>query len=176
MQVTPEMIREQRFKVRLSGYDKDEVTGFLIDIAEDLEEILEENALLKSELEHMKAKQKDLEDLFLSAKQFSDEKIRKAEADAAGIVSEANKQAAVIGEQSQKSAAEAENKHSEILEEARTKAEEILTEARQKKADLEQDLMELKAKRINLISDLKGVLNSCQSWIREIGDVDPKQH
>ena len=39
MQLTPEMIREQRFKVKLSGFDKDEVTNFLIDIAEDLEEL-----------------------------------------------------------------------------------------------------------------------------------------
>ncbi|MBN2297342.1 MAG: DivIVA domain-containing protein [Deltaproteobacteria bacterium] len=175
MQVTPEMIREQRFKVKLSGFDKDEVTSFLIDIAEDLEEILEENSLLKSELDNMKNKQKDLEDLFLSAKQFSDEKIRKAETEAAGITSEAQKQAALLEEQAQKSAAEAENKHGEILDEARRKADEILTEARQKKAELEQELLDLKAKRINLISDLKGVLNSCQSWIREMGDVDSKQ-
>jgi len=174
MQVTPEMMREQRFKVKLSGFDKDEVTSFLIDIAEDLEELLEENSLLKSELDTMKNKQKDLEDLFLSAKQFSDEKIRKAETEAAVITSEAQKQAASLEEQAQLSIAEAENKNNESLDEAQKKAEEILTDARQKKADLEQELLELKAKKSNLISDLKGVLNSCQSWIREMGDVDSK--
>ena len=59
MQLTPEMIREQSFKSKFSGFDKDEVTNFLIDVAEDLEELLEENALIKSELETLKSKQKD---------------------------------------------------------------------------------------------------------------------
>ncbi|HHO75319.1 MAG TPA: DivIVA domain-containing protein [Deltaproteobacteria bacterium] len=175
MQVTPEMMREQRFKVKLSGFDKDEVVSFLNDIAEDLEELLEENSLLKSELDTMRSKQKDLEDLFLSAKQFSDEKIRKAEADAAVITSEAQKQADSLEEQARNSISEADNKSIEILEDARVKADEILEEARLKKSAIEHEIMELKSKRITLLTDLKGVLGSCQSWIQEMGNVDSRQ-
>lgn len=172
MQLTPEMIREQRFKGKLSGFDKDEVTSFLIDVAEDLEEILEENTLLKSELGALKDKQKDLEDIFLSAKQFSDEKIKKAQEQGNTIVEEAQKQAASLEEQAQLKIEEAENKSSEILEESRQKANEILMETQQNKASLEQEIMDLKAKRTSLISEIKSVLNSYQNWIREIGDVD----
>ncbi|HOO38202.1 MAG TPA: DivIVA domain-containing protein [Deltaproteobacteria bacterium] len=172
MQLTPEMIREQRFKVKLSGFDKDEVTNFLIDIAEDLEELLEENNLLKSELESMKDKQKDLEDIFLSAKQFSDEKIQKAQEQGNTILAEAQQQAASLEEQAQLKIGEAENKCREILEEAQQKAHEVLEEAQRSKAALEQELVDLKAKRTSLISEIKSVLSSYQNWIREIGDVD----
>ncbi len=172
MQLTPEMIREQRFKVKLSGFDKDEVTNFLIDIAEDLEELMEENNLLKSELESMKDKQKDLEDIFLSAKQFSDEKIQKAQEQGTVIVAEAQQQAASLEEQAQLKIGEAENKSREILEEAQQKAHEVLEEAQRSKADLEQELVDLTAKRTSLISEVKSVLTSYQNWIREIGDVD----
>jgi cell division initiation protein len=174
MQLTPEMIREQRFKGKLSGFDKDEVTNFLIDVADDLEELLEENALFKSELETLKNKQKDLEDLFLSAKQFSDEKIRKAQEEAEKILAEAQKNAASLEEQAQLKIEEAQNKTNEILEEARQKAGEILQEAQQSKAGLENELVELRAKRSSLFSELKAVLDSYRSWIREMGDVDTK--
>ncbi|MBN2298888.1 MAG: DivIVA domain-containing protein [Deltaproteobacteria bacterium] len=172
MQLTPEMIREQRFKVKFSGFDKDEVTNFLIDIAEDLEELMEENTLLKSELEILKNKQKDLEDIFLSAKQFSDEKIQKAQDEGNRIVAEAQKQAAVLEEQAQIKIGEAENKGSEILEESQQKANEVIMEAQQNKASLQQEILDLNAKRSALISEIKSVLNSYQNWIREIKDVD----
>jgi cell division initiation protein len=172
MQLTPEMIREQRFKGKLSGFDRDEVTNFLIDIAEDLEELLEENNLLKSELDTVKDKQKDLEDLFLSAKQFSDEKIQKAQEQGNTIVEEAQKQAASVEDQAQLKIDEAQNRSHEILEEAQQRANEVLEEAQRSKTALEQELVELKAKRTSLISEIKSVLNSYQNWIREIGDVD----
>lgn len=144
MQLTPEMIREQRFRGRLSGFDKEEVTSFLVGIAEDMEELLEENNLLKSELDSMKEKQKDLEDLFLSAKQFSDEKKRLAEQEAQMKIAEAQE-----------------------------RAREILSEAQQMKSALEKELTELKAKRTNLFTELRSVLDSYQNWIREMGNVDP---
>lgn len=174
MQLTPEMIREQRFKAKLSGFDKDEVTNFLIDVADDFDELLEENALCKSELETLKNKQKDLEDLFLSAKQFSDEKIRKAQEEADKILAEAQNNASSIEQQAQQTIEEAQSKTNDILEEARQKAAEILQEAQKDKSGLENELAELRAKRTNLFSELKAVLDSYRSWIREMGDVDTK--
>ncbi len=172
MKLTPEMIREQRFKGKLSGFDKDEVTNFLIDIGDDLEELVEENNLLKSELSTLKDKQKDLEDLFLSAKQFSDEKIQKAQEQGNTIVEEAQKQAVSLEEQAQLRLEETQTRSNEILEEAQQKANEVLMEAQRSKTALEQELVELKAKRTSLISEIKSVLSSYQNWIREIGDVD----
>jgi DivIVA domain-containing protein len=174
MKLTPEMIREQRFKAKLSGFDKDEVIHFLMDIADDLEELVEENSLLKSEVASMKDKQKDLEDLFLSAKQFSDEKIRKAEAEARNIVAEADKSSTALEEQARLKIVEAENRGAQILDDAQQRASELLMEARQSKTDLEGELSELRTKRTTLFSELKAILESYQGWIRERGDVDPK--
>ena len=174
MQLTPEMIREQRFKVKFSGFDKDEVTGFLLDIAEDVEELLEENSLLKSELDTLKNKQKDLEDLFLSAKQFSDEKIEKAREQGETIVAQAKKNAADLEEQARQVIADAENKSREIQDETQNKAAEILSDAQQRTADLENEINELKTKRADLFNEFTSVLESYQKWIREMQHVDTR--
>jgi DivIVA domain-containing protein len=59
MKLSPEMIREQRFKVKLSGFDKNEVVAFLMDMAEDMEMLIEENSMLKSDMETVQRRQKD---------------------------------------------------------------------------------------------------------------------
>ncbi len=173
MQLTPEMIREQRFRGRLSGFDKEEVTSFLVGIAEDMEELLEENNLIKSELDSMKEKQKDLEDLFLSAKQFSDEKKKLAEQEAHLKISEAQRKVSAMQAEAQQKIEGADRKAREIEEQAHERAREILNEAQQMKSALEKELTELKAKRTNLFTELRSVLDSYQNWIREMGNVDP---
>lgn len=173
MQLTPEMIREQRFRSRFSGFDKEEVLAFLVGIAGDMEELMEENALLRSELDSMKERQKDIEDLFLSAKQFSDEKKKLAEQEAQTRSAEAQRKiSAMIAEANQKIEI-ADGKAREIEEQAQEKAREILKEAQHTKAALEKELAELKDKRTSLFSELKSVLDSYQGWIREMGNVDP---
>ena len=173
MQLTPEMIREQRFRSRFSGFDKEEVLAFLVSIAGDLEELMEENALLRSELDSMKARQKDIEDLFLSAKQFSDEKRRQAEQESQARSAEAQRKvSAMIAEANQKIEA-ADAKAREIEEQAQERAREGLKEAQLTKSALEKEIAELTAKRASLFSELRSILDSCQNWIREMGNVDP---
>jgi len=173
MQLTPEMIREQRFRARFSGFDKEEVIGFLVSVAEDMEELMEENNLLRSELSSVKEKQKDIEDLFLSAKQFSDEKKKLAEQEAQLKIAEAQRRASAILAEAQQKITSADQKAREIEDQAQAKAREILKETQQMKAALEKELAELKAKRTNLFTELKSVLDSYQGWIREMGNVDP---
>jgi cell division initiation protein len=169
------MIREQRFRVRFSGFDKEEVVSFLVGIAEDMEELMEENSLLRSELDALKERQKDLEDLFLSAKQFSDEKKKLAEQEAQLKTSEAQKKASAMLAEAHQKIEGADQKAREIEEQAQVKVREILKEAQQMKAALEKELAELKAKRTNLFTELKSVLDSYQNWIREMGNVDPSR-
>lgn len=172
MHLTPEMVREQRFRVKLSGFDKGEVVNFLMGIAEDMEEIMEENALLKSEIESLRSKQKDLEDLFLSAKQFSDEKKRLAEQEAHTMTAEAKNTAAAMLAEAQQKIEDADQKGREIEEEAQKQAKEIIEEAKQAKANLDKEILELKVKRMNFISEIKSVIDSYQNWIKETAHVD----
>jgi cell division initiation protein len=172
MHVSPEMIREQRFKVRVSGFDKNEVTAFLLDIAEDMDKLIEENRQLKGEVETMKRRQKDLEDLFLSVKQFSDEKMKRADVDARVILADAEKKAAEIQRVSNQKVAETEQKAHEALSQASQRAREILKEAERAKAELERGLTDLVDKKETLFSELKAVLESYQGWIRDQGHAD----
>lgn len=172
MHLTPEMVREQRFRVKLSGFDKEEVINFLMGIAEDVEEVMEENALLKSEIEGLRSKQRDLEDIFLSAKQFSDEKKRLAEQESHVMLSEARNNAAAMIAESQQKIEEAEQKASEMEEGARKRSREILEDAQQTKITLEKEIMEIKVKRMNLFAELKSVIESYQNWTREMANVD----
>jgi cell division initiation protein len=173
MHITPEMIREQRFRVKLSGgFDKEEVLNFLMGVAEDMEEIMEENALLKSELETMRGKQRDLEDIFLSAKQFSDEKKKLAEEESSVAIAEARNTAAAMLAEAQQKIDEADQRGREIEDDARTRAREIIEASEQAKDALEKELLEIKVKRMNLFAELKSVMESYQNWLKEMGNVD----
>jgi len=171
MKVTPEMIREQRFKVKLSGYDKNEVIAFLMDIAEDLEMLIEENTVLKSDMETFQRRQKDLEDLFLSVKQFSDEKMKRADLEARNIISEAEKKASEIQLAANQKLLEAEQRSQELQLQATHKAREVLKETEKAKNEIERSLADLKNRKGSLISELRAILDSYQSWIRDQGNV-----
>ena len=172
MHLTPEMVREQRFKVKLSGFDKDEVANFLMGIAEDMEEIMEENALLKREIESLRSKQKDLEEIFLSAKQLSDEKKRAAEQEAHTVTAEAKNTAATMLAEAQQKIEDADHKAREIEGEAQKRAAEILEESRGAKASLDKEILELKVKKMNFIAEIKSLIESYQDWINESTNVD----
>jgi DivIVA domain-containing protein len=173
MHITPEMIREQRFRVKLSGgFDKEEVINFLMGVAEDMEEIMEESTLLKNELETMRGKQRDLEDIFLSAKQFSDERKKVAEQESSETMAEARNTAAAMLAEAQQKIDEAEQRGRELEDEARSRAREIIEASEQAKEALEKEILELKVKRMNLFAELKTVMDSYQSWLKEMGNVD----
>jgi DivIVA domain-containing protein len=171
MHLSPDMVREQRFKVKLNGFDKNEVITFLMDIAEDMEEIIEENRLLKSEIDQVQRRQKDLEDLFLSVKQFSEEKMKKVEIEAQNILADAEKKAAEIQSSADRKLNEAEQKAQEILTLTNQKSRELLKDAEKAKRTLDQEVAELKEKKTVFLSQLQGILQSHQNWIREQGNV-----
>ncbi|HUU50159.1 MAG TPA: DivIVA domain-containing protein [Nitrospinota bacterium] len=54
MKITPLDIRQQQFNVRFRGFDAEEVDTFLEIVANEYEEIIEENKKLKGELEKKK--------------------------------------------------------------------------------------------------------------------------
>jgi cell division initiation protein len=172
MKLSPEMIREQRFKVKLSGFDKNEVIAFLMDMAEDMEMLIEENSMLKSEVETVRRRQKDLEDLFLSVKQFSDEKMKRVDLDASAILADAEKKASDIQLSANQKLVEAEQKAQELHTQVTLKAREVLREAERSKAEIERGLAELKNKKTTLFTEFRAILDSYQAWIRDQGNVD----
>ena len=171
MKLSPEMIREQRFKVKLSGFDKNEVIAFLMDMAEDMEMLIEENSMLKSEVETVRRRQKDLEDLFLSVKQFSDEKMKRVDLDASSILADAEKKASDIQLAANQKLVEAEHKAQELHTHVTLKAREVLREAERSKTEIERSLADLKNRKATLFTELNAILDSYQAWIRDQGNV-----
>jgi cell division initiation protein len=167
MKLSPEMIREQRFKVKLSGFDKNEVIAFLMDMAEDMEMLIEENSMLKSEVETVRRRQKDLEDLFLSVKQFSDEKMKRVDIDANALLANAEKKASEIQLAANQKLVEAEQRAQELHTQVTLKAREVLREAERTKIEIVQGLADLKNKKTTLFTELKSILDSYQAWIRD---------
>lgn len=171
MKLSPDMIREQRFKGKLSGFDKNEVIAFLMDIAEDMEMLIEENFHLKSEMETIQRRQKDMEDLFLSVKQFSEEKMKRADIDAKGILADAERKASEILHAAAQKQQEADQKAQEIHAQAMQKAREFLKETERSRTEMERTLAEIKNKRSSLMAEFKALLESYQAWIRDQGNV-----
>lgn len=175
MQIRPEVIREQTFRVRLKGFDREEVQSFLATAAEALDEALDENRLLKGELESLHAKQKDLEELFLQAKRFSDQKFTQANLDAERIQAEAQLKADAIQEKAQAILDRAEQEARDREETIRQKGRDILFELEKDKVTVERQIVELRTKKASLFAELKGLLEAYQTWLKEMGDVDPHQ-
>lgn len=175
MQIKPEMIREQSFRPRYKGFDRDEVRDFLMAVADSLEEVLDENRRLHAELDSLRSKQKDLEDLFLQAKRFSDQKFEQATLDAERILAEAEQKAFSIQEKAQLVLERAEQEARDREETARHKAREILFETEKEKVAIERQIVELKTKKVSLFAELKGMLEASQTWLKEMGDVDTRQ-
>jgi len=174
MQVKPEIIREQVFRTTLRGFDREEVRGFLMVVADTMEDLVDENHALRTELESMRAKQRDLEDLFIQAKRFSDERFAQANYDAQRIIDDAQQRAAALQEKGQFLIEKAEQEAREREDLARQKAREIIFEVEKTKASLERQIIELKNRKVSLFADLKGKLEASQTWLKEMGDVDPQ--
>src|SRR6266496_3907738 len=60
MRISPIDIRQQQFTKRFWGLDSAEVDAFLEDVAEDLESVLKENALLREQLSTLEERTRNL--------------------------------------------------------------------------------------------------------------------
>lgn len=143
MKLTPQDILTQKFNARSKGFDKGEVTGFLTQVAEFLEnEILEKDRLinkidkLKKSLSKFEKREDILRDTLIAAQKFSEE-----------IKSNARKESELI------------------IKEAEMKAEEIINSAVSRQRDLKEEIRNLKFKRQEIENDLLNMLNSLKELI-----------
>jgi cell division initiation protein len=96
MNVSPLDLRQQRFATALRGFDKIEVTSFLLAVADDYEEALRETDRLRQELTRMEAvinehreQEKSLQNTLMTAQRLADDIKKTAELEAQRIVREA---------------------------------------------------------------------------------------
>ena len=96
MNVSPLDLRQQRFATSLRGFDKIEVTSFLLAVADDYETALRETDRLRQELSRMEAvinehreQEKSLQSTLITAQKLADVIKKNAELEAHRIIREA---------------------------------------------------------------------------------------
>lgn len=96
MNVSPLDLRQQRFATSLRGFDKIEVTSFLLAVADDYETALRETDRLRQELSRMEAvinehreQEKSLQSTLITAQKLADDIKKNAELEAHRIIREA---------------------------------------------------------------------------------------
>ncbi len=143
IKLTPQEIIEQEFSVKIKGFDKEEVKNFLIQVAEILENQIQEKESYRKEIDRLKETMAKLEkreeilrDTLVSAQKFSNE-----------IKSNAQKEAELI------------------IKEGEVKSEEIIGGAISRRKDLKEEIRNLKFKRREIETDLVNMLNSLKELI-----------
>jgi cell division initiation protein len=143
MRITPQDILGQKFEIKMKGYDKDEVSRFLVQIAQAMENEILEREQFKKELEKTREilskfeKREDvLRDTLISAQKFSHEiKLN------------------------------AERESELVVKEAEIKAQAIVNHAISRQRDLKEEIRNLKFKRIEIENDIITMLGSLKELI-----------
>lgn len=149
MRITPMDIRQQQFKVRFRGFDRQEVDTFLADVAEDYERLVKENALLKEQLAALEersrgieGREKLLQDTLLTTQRLAEEMKD-------GAKREANL----------------------LVREAEFQGDKLLEEARAEEAKIKAEILALKRTRRQLAEGLRVTLDMYQRLVNEeLGD------
>lgn len=138
MRITPLDIQQKQFKVKIRGFDMEEVYSFLEIIREELEEILKENSMLKekvaileNQMEEYRKIEQSIRDTLMTAQKLVDE-----------YQANAKKEAELI------------------IKDAEIKAENILKEAQEKVVKIHEDIVDLKGIRRHFKEEIKRLIES----------------
>jgi len=108
MKITPLDLRQQKFRVALRGYDKNEVDALLNEVADDYEKALHETDRLHQELVRLEAviaehreHERNLRNTLLTAQRLADEIREHAQQDAHRLVEQAESRADLVFQQAQ---------------------------------------------------------------------------
>jgi len=137
-ELSPEIIRGQRFRKRFRGLDPKAVESFLDELADEFDRLLAENRALRFELKDTSGKLNEV----------SREKMRLE-----GLLPEAREQARRIEEQAQKQA-------DFLISKAELTAEKMLNNTHKRLAQLHEDLAELKRQRTHLEIKLRSFIEA----------------
>ncbi len=149
---TPAEVRQRRFATSFRGYDRMEVRMFLSEVADDLEQALQEITALNRDLgkidrlldEH-RSREQTLRDTLLTAQQLSDDLRAKAQEKADGIVRDAE-----------------------------SRADLLVEKAHLRLTDIEREIDQLKAKRHDVEMEIEESLASLQRSLDTVRAQDKK--
>ncbi len=150
MRITPMDIRQQQFTVRaFRGFDRHEVEAFLDDVAEDYEQLLKENLLLKEQVETLEERSRGVEE----RERMIQETLITSQRLAEEMKDSAKREATML------------------VREAELQGDKFLEEARAEEAKVKAEILALKRTRRQLAEGLRVTLEMYQRLLaEEFGD------
>lgn len=150
MKITPLDIQQMVFRVKLRGYDQEEVNRFLEEVAQSVEALNRDNAglreriaSLEQQVVELKRTEMTLSNTLISAQSLAEDVKRSAQRDAELIVKEAE-----------------------------LKAGEIFRQARVELADTQRDLSLLQKQRLLMVERMRATLHTFERMLDvEAGEV-----
>jgi cell division initiation protein len=143
MNITPIDIQQAGFKVRLRGYDRQEVDTFLDLVTEEFETLIRENGAMKekigdleNQLGELKKKESSLNNMLVRAEE-------------------------IVGQIQQSSKKESDL----VIKEAEIRAEEIVKNARLQAAEIYRELQDLKKRKLLFIEKMRSLIGTFQKVV-----------
>ena len=159
MKITPLEIRQKAFEKTMRGYDRDEVTAFLVTLSQEWERLLDETKELRIKYESSEREVSKLREVESSLYKT----LKTAEDTGANMIDQANKTADLHLRETQLKAEamlnEAKTKAEDTLEEAEISSKQWVEEMEDRLKELVEDYKRLEQHRDNLLSDLKRISN-----------------
>ncbi len=146
MTLNPIDIRHQQFKKSLRGFDPVEVEHYLNQVADRIEEILQEHEELKISQREIKAKLSSYTD----TESAISETMVAAQKNAEKTVENANKEAGLI------------------IKQARSDADRIIKQASDRAVKIRQYIHELEMEKASLVGEMKSIIKAHTQLIEQI--------
>jgi cell division initiation protein len=143
MKITPLDIQQMVFRTKLRGYDREEVNRFLEELAQTVEALNRDNAMLRERLaiteqqvSELKRTETTLSNTLVAAQSLADEVKRSANRDAELIVKEAE-----------------------------LKAGEVIRQARVELGETQRDLSQLQKQRLLMVERMRATLHTFERML-----------
>jgi cell division initiation protein len=167
MKITPLEIRQKTFEKAFRGFDKDEVSAYLISLSHEWEKIIEESKELKIKLDLAEKEINKLREVESSLYKT----LKTAEDTGANMIQQANKAAELQLKETKMRAEnivrEAKAKSKSIIERTENQARDIVRNMLEEVKTLEQNFNQVLSVKEGMISDLKNMSNDTLERVKK---------
>jgi len=138
MRITPLDIQQKQFKMKMRGFDVEEVYGFLEIVREEMEDLLRENANLKENIQRSDSQVREYRDMETTLR----ETLMTAQQMVEDFKINSRKEAELL------------------IREAETKADALIKEAQEKIIKIHEDITDMKGIRRHFKEELKRLIEN----------------
>lgn len=170
MKITPLEIRQKSFEKNFRGYDKEEVSAFLLSMSHEWERLQDEKNRLDEKLKNAEQEVKKLREVESTLYKT----LKTAEDTGAQVVEQANRQAELSMKESKMSANQiisgAREKARHMQVEAEEFAKNIVNEMQEELRSMEQGFRQIAQQRDSLLNDLRNLASATQDKVAKFAD------